>query len=235
MVNPAALLEQLAGFAATVAREADVTRVMHDLTERVTQLLGATGTGASLVRDMTLVFAASSTSAVADVEHVQEIDQAGPGLDALSREKAVTIRDLQAPDVTVRWPKYAAAGADAGVRAAVAIPMQAAGVVVAVLGVYDAAPREWSSSDVQAVQILSGMAAGLVLQAGELEHERRRAEQLQQALDSRVVIEQAKGMLAGANGVSVDDAFQLLRSYSREHNAKLHDVATAVVHLGLRP
>jgi PAS domain S-box-containing protein len=61
------------------------------------------------------------------------------------------------------------------------------------------------------------------------------AEQLQTALTTRVVIEQAKGMVAATRGIGVDDAFQVLRKHARDHNARLHDVAAAVVTLGLRP
>jgi PAS domain S-box-containing protein len=72
-------------------------------------------------------------------------------------------------------------------------------------------------------------------QEAALEQERAIAEQLRQALASRIVVEQAKGMLAATYGTSVEEAFQRLRRYARQHNAKIHDVATAVVNLGLRP
>ena len=72
-------------------------------------------------------------------------------------------------------------------------------------------------------------------QEAALEQQRATAEQLRQALGSRIIVEQAKGMLAATNGVSVEEAFQRLRRYARRHNAKIHDVAAAVVNLGLRP
>lgn len=72
-------------------------------------------------------------------------------------------------------------------------------------------------------------------QAAALEQERRTAEQLQQALDSRIVIEQAKGVLAATYGISVEDAFQRLRGYARTHNTKIQDAADSVVNRGLRP
>ena len=85
-----------------------------------------------------------------------------------------------------------------------------------------------------------GQQAGLVLAVGqaraELErHQQQRADQLEHALKSRVVIEQAKGIIAGQRGLSIDDAFQLLRKHARTHSADIHQVAAAVVNLGLRP
>ncbi len=79
------------------------------------------------------------------------------------------------------------------------------------------------------------MATSLVVNARELEQSRRVAEQLRHALDSRIVIEQAKGVIAQNRGISVEDAFGRLRSHSRKNNLKLHDVARAVVEGRLCP
>lgn len=68
-----------------------------------------------------------------------------------------------------------------------------------------------------------------------LGHARTTADQLQEALDSRVVIEQAKGVIAGERGISVDEAFNVIRSHARKRGAPMRDVANAIVHLGLRP
>jgi len=68
-----------------------------------------------------------------------------------------------------------------------------------------------------------------------VEEQRRTAEQLQEALDNRVVIEQAKGFVAATHGIGVDAAFTCLRDYARAHNATVREVAAAVVNLGLRP
>ncbi len=73
------------------------------------------------------------------------------------------------------------------------------------------------------------------MNASELEKSRRTAEQLQHALESRIVIEQAKGVLAGERKISMDRAFEILRKHARDQNGSLGSVAEAVVNLGLRP
>jgi len=79
------------------------------------------------------------------------------------------------------------------------------------------------------------MATSYVANASELERQQRITEQLERALESRIVIEQAKGIIAAERRVSVDRAFELLRGYARSHNADLRTTADAVVRLGLRP
>jgi AmiR/NasT family two-component response regulator len=79
------------------------------------------------------------------------------------------------------------------------------------------------------------VATGVAATARRCDEQRRTIDQLQGALDSRVVIEQAKGVISAERSVSVDEAFAVLRRHANDHNAKLHDVADAVVRLGLRP
>jgi AmiR/NasT family two-component response regulator len=88
---------------------------------------------------------------------------------------------------------------------------------------------------VRAARVLGDMAASYVANASDLEQSRRTTEQLREALESRIIIEQAKGMLASEYRISVDQAFVVLRDHSRRHGASLRGVAEAVVTLGLRP
>lgn len=84
------------------------------------------------------------------------------------------------------------------------------------------------------IGVFADMATAYLLRASELFEARQLAGQLQAALDSRVVIEQAKGIIASEYGVSVDEAFEMLREHSRLTNVKLGEVCRAVVHMGLR-
>ena len=95
--------------------------------------------------------------------------------------------------------------------------------------------RDWTADDLDAARILADMATSYVINASELDRQRRVNEQLKEALASRIVIEQAKGALAAERGISVDEAFEVLRRHARSHSMNLRKVADAVVTLGLRP
>jgi AmiR/NasT family two-component response regulator len=82
---------------------------------------------------------------------------------------------------------------------------------------------------------MANIASCYLVHASELGQERETSEQLRTALTSRIIIEQAKGVLAEARGITVDEAFAVLRKHSRDHNARIHDVAAAVVNLHMRP
>lgn len=103
------------------------------------------------------------------------------------------------------------------------------------LNLYADQPRQWSDDDLAAARVLADMATSYIVNASELERAQRTAEQLQEALDSRIVIEQAKGILAADGRLEMDQAYQVLRRHARNHSASLRSVAEAVVNLGLRP
>ena len=101
------------------------------------------------------------------------------------------------------------------------------------LNLYDDEPRQWDADDLRAAEVLAAMAAALIVNADRLDRARSTAQQLQRALDSRIVIEQAKGMLAARSGITVDEAFERLRSHARSHQASLRSVAEAIVEFRL--
>jgi AmiR/NasT family two-component response regulator len=106
---------------------------------------------------------------------------------------------------------------------------------IGALNLYDDSVRAWTTGDLQIAAVLADIATGYVVHASQLQKQRDLASHLQQALDSRIIIEQAKGVLANAYSTSVDEAFARLRRHARNHNARVSDVASAVVNLGLRP
>jgi AmiR/NasT family two-component response regulator len=114
------------------------------------------------------------------------------------------------------------------------MPLTAGTRRVGSLNIYQRHPRHWSDEDVHAVRSMADIATAYIVRAGELVQARVLAGQLEHALGSRVVIEQAKGVLSRDHGVSVDAAFDLLRSYSRRERRSLREVAHDVVHTGLR-
>ena len=228
------LLDALSGFARDLTGRGDAGDMLRDLTERATDALDLAGAAVTLVRAGEMSFAVSPSEVVADLERVQERHQAGPCAVAATTGHVITIRDLAEGRYADDWPEYTAHAQQVGIRAVAAIPMLADGEPLGVVDLYSAPPRDWNPHDLQAAVILVDIASSHLARAVELQQQRRTAEQLQRALDSRIVIEQAKGMLAAAHGISVDDAFKILRKHARDHNARLHDVAAAVVNLGMR-
>ncbi len=114
------------------------------------------------------------------------------------------------------------------------IPMELDGLRLGALNIYDSSPREWAEEDLAAARVFADMATSYLLNSSERERAQRIQAQLQEALASRVVIEQAKGMVAATYGISVDAAFERLRRHARNHNATVRNVSEAVVQLGLR-
>jgi GAF domain-containing protein len=133
-----------------------------------------------------------------------------------------------------RWPHYAATATELGIAGVAGIPMHDGDEVIGALNIYSSEPREWSDKDIAVAVVLADVATGYVLNAGKLHDQEQLSEQLQQALDSRVVIEQAKGITAQRRSITVDHAYQLMRGHARNNHASLRMVAEAIVGVGLQ-
>jgi GAF domain-containing protein len=131
---------------------------------------------------------------------------------------------------TRKWKEFTEVAATVGVVSMAAIPMRLGGVGLGVLDLYHGSQHRWTTEEVRLADRLARMAASY---AFELYRTRRTATQLQQALDSRIIIEQAKGMLAVRLGITTDAAFGQLRAHARDNNTPLRTVADAVVQRGL--
>lgn len=223
----------LSAFARTMAQKFEITDVLYDLTERVAEVIGLPSAGVSLLQDGTLRHAISLNATGAAIEVAQEKSQRGPCVDAARTMDVVTVTDLRAePD---RWPEVNRAARASGIFAVAGIPFSSGHKILGALNLYDTSPRQWSDTDLAQAGVLADMATSYVVHASQLQRERRTNEQLQQALDSRVVIEQAKGILANHHGVTVDQAFDRLRAHARSNNAPIRAVADAIINLDLRP
>lgn len=155
-----------------------------------------------------------------------------PSVDAYRIAEIVTIDDLRAQ--RDRWPIYTDCALGQGVLAVAAIPMCLNTQAIGALTVYSTTARRWSDDDLTASRVLADIATSYLINAAELAESHRTSQQLQQALDTRIVIEQAKGAIASQRQVPVDEAFEILRGHARNHNASLRSVATAVVDVGLK-
>jgi AmiR/NasT family two-component response regulator len=112
--------------------------------------------------------------------------------------------------------------------------MQLDDQIIGALNLYSSEPREWSDVDIAVARVLADVATSYVVNASKLRQQEQLSEQLQEALESRIIIEQAKGITAYKNAVSIDAAFQLMRRHARNNNASLRLVAEAIVAVGLQ-
>jgi hypothetical protein len=147
-------------------------------------------------------------------------------MDCYASGQPVSVADIA--DATERWPRFVPAARAAGFSSVHAIPMRAAGIVLGALGLFGSSPGELNKSDLLVGQTLTHIACVALLQ----EHAPTPASvmpQLRSALAGRVIIEQAKGFVREMLDVSVDEAFQLLRSYARAKNQRLTDVASRLM------
>jgi GAF domain-containing protein len=201
------------------------------LNERLVPILEIDGAGVSVTDDNgNLRFVTATSDDLVVVERAQEAAQEGPCADTLRSCSPTSANDLTTDE---RWPTYRPVALEAGFHAAAAVPLRSQEACIGSLDLYSAPTRIWNDDDIRIAALFSDMAASYLVNASDLARSERTREQLQEALNSRIIIEQAKGLIAGQSGVSVDDAYKLLRDYTRSHNARLHDVAHAVVRLGL--
>lgn len=230
--DPTLLLEVLEEFARKLGEPFEITDALHDLVRRVTQVLGVTGAGVSLVEHGDLRFVTADDERVSALERLEERHGVGPSVDATDAGELVVAGDLR--HERARWPDYVEEALAVGIESAVAVPLRAADVEGA-LTLYGTDPHAWTDAELQVARVLGDVVTSYVVNASRLDQQRRVIEQLTRALESRIVIEQAKGIIAAHRDVSIDEAFRILRKHANDHNAGLHPTANAVVSLGLRP
>jgi GAF domain-containing protein len=146
-----------------------------------------------------------------------------PCLECFRTGRPVTAADLTG--AAQRWPRFAQAAVQAGFRTVEALPMRLRDQVIGALNLFRAEPGSFDLADLRIAQALADVATIGLLHERNVRRRETVAEQLQAALNSRVVIEQAKGKLAERRGVDMDRAFTMLRDYARSTNQHLTDVA----------
>jgi GAF domain-containing protein len=213
----------------TLVDEFDLIEFLHMLTVRTAELVDASAVGLLLADHRgRLEFMAASDENVKLLELFQVQNDEGPCLDAFSTGQPVINADLR--EATTRWPRFAPHAAAAGYRSVHAFPLRLRGEVIGALNVFGSdVGSAFDDADAQIVQALADIAAIGLLQERAIRRGEILTEQLQGALNSRVVIEQAKGAVAQANRVDVDEAFTMIRAYTRRTNRRLSDVVQAIV------
>jgi GAF domain-containing protein len=229
-------LKTLSEFTRLLLAPCEVHTALHELAGRVTDVLGLAGSGVSLAHGDRLEFDAANGPTIAEVERTQERVQLGPCVTAFRTCEVVAVTDL--PTFHDWWPDYCDAAARAGITAVASLPMQlgeGCEQPVGVLDLYGNDQQAWTEEDLAAAEVMAEMATAHLINVSDRRRQVELAEQLQRALDSRVVIEQAKGVLVGKHQLTPDEAFDRIRRHARSHNANLTDIAEAVVGRGLDP
>src|SRR6266852_7585732 len=206
----------------------DVIDFLHVLTDRSVQLLDVSAAGLLLADprgELRVVAASSEAARLLELFQIQN-DQ-GPCLDCFRRGEPVSATDLAA--AAQRWPRFAPAARQAGFAAVQALPMRLREQVIGALNLFRVGSGAFAPADVRVGQALADVATISLLHERSMRHSDALNEQLQTALNSRVIIEQAKGKLAERLGVDMDQAFRLLRAQARNRNLRLSDLAQALV------
>lgn len=212
----------------TLVSDFDLVDVLTLLAHRCVDVLAVGATGLMLAApDGGLRVMASSSEAMRVLELFEVQSQQGPCLDCYRTGQPVVNQDLSAVDG--RWPRFAAEALAAGFRSVHALPMRLRGSVIGALNLFHIEPGEMRQADVDAAQALADVATITILQHRAALEAQALNEQLNYALNSRIVIEQAKGMVAEAAGLDMEQSFSQLRAHARNHNLRLADVARGVI------
>jgi GAF domain-containing protein len=234
MPNETLLVRTLVELADSLVDDFDVVELLSLLADRCVEVLGVSAAGVMLVApegDLRVV--ASSSDAMRVVELFELQADEGPCLDCFASGEAVLNQDLTGADG--RWSRFGPVAVNAGFRAAHALPMRVRGTVVGALNLFSRDDCVLSDENLVAGQALAAVATIAILQQRVVSEARVLNDQLNTALTSRVVIEQAKGVLSERTGLSMPAAFEAMRKYARDNNLRLADVARHVIDKSLAP
>jgi hypothetical protein len=223
-----AVSQAFVSIANALVSDCDTVDLHTLLTDLSANLLDVSSAGLLLAdADGVLRLAAASTEHTRNLElFLLQCDQ-GPCLDCFRDGVTISVADLSTEEA--RWPAFVPTALEAGFRSVYALPMHLGGTRLGTLGLFSYTARVLNDADLELGQAMADVASmALVATRNALEHVRLN-EQLQTALESRVVVEQAKGLLAQLGSVTMDGAFDALRRYARDHNERLSEVARRVV------
>ena len=222
------LARTLVELADTLVADFDVVEVLTLLTDGCIDVLDVGAAGLMLVApEGELRVMAASSEAMRVLELFELQSQEGPCLDCYRTGQPIVNQDLAT--VNGRWPRFAAEALAAGFHSVHALPMRLRGTVIGALNLLHIEPGEMRHADIAAAQAMADVATIAILQHRATLEAQVINEQLNHALTSRIVIEQAKGMVAERAGLHMEQAFSMLRDHARNHNLRLVDVARDVI------
>ena len=205
----------------------DQLELLRDLGESCIRILDADSAGVSVARGGDLHFVVATSE---DMELVEllEIDHSdGPTLEAFRDRRHVSAADLT--ESVDRWPRWAPRAIELGFRAVDAFPLRLRDDAVGALNVYATRPRQLGDRDLAVGTALADIATTGLLQARAIADEAHVTAQLQHALASRIVVEQAKGVIAERDRVDPTEAFERLRQHARSTSTPLNELARGII------
>ncbi|KQX65462.1 GAF and ANTAR domain-containing protein [Streptomyces sp. Root1310] len=227
-MNQQLLAKTFVELADNLVADFDLIDFLRLLTDRCVGMLDASAAGVLLAdRDGKLRVMAASNEHVRLLELFQLQNDEGPCLECFRTGTPVIIPDLTRE--ADRWPRFVTAAHRSGFEAVQALPMRLRDETVGALNLFRVAPGPFDPAGTLIAQALADVATISLLQQRSSQRSTVLNEQLQAALNSRVLIEQAKGKLAERQGIDMEEAFTALRGYARAHNRRLSDLARVFI------
>ncbi len=234
MTREADVVRSLVEMSDTLVDDYDVVDLLTGVADRCVSLLGMSAAGVMLASPAgSLGLVASSSEAMRLLELFELQAEEGPCLDAFRTGERVEQENLQAG--TGRWPLFSAAALEAGFQSAFALPLRLRDATIGAMNMLNDTRTPIGEPDLIVARAFADLATVSILQHRVSEEAQRVNEQLSSALTSRVVIEQAKGVISERAGIGLAEAFGRLRNYARFNGLRLTDVARAAVDGTLDP
>lgn len=222
------LVDTFIELADTMVGGYDVVELLYRLVTRSAEIFGAADAGILLPADDGSLEVVASTSERSQLISFLQLDaDQGPCVDAYRTGESATVTDIAA--IHRRWPDFAAAAGVMGYRWMHAMPLRLRDETIGSLNLFGDTPGSLSAEDATAARGLADIATIGILHERAFRESDVARRQLQHALDSRVVIEQAKGVLAHTHKIDMDEAFHRLRSQARSSRRPLSDIAREIV------
>ncbi|MDQ2788874.1 MAG: GAF and ANTAR domain-containing protein [Actinomycetota bacterium] len=217
------------GLADTLVTGYDMIDLLDRLVGYSVELLAADAAGIMLVDSLRTLHVVASSHEDADVMELMQLEaDQGPCVECFRTQMPVSVPDLA--DAVGRWPVFVAAVESRGAyRSVHALPLRLRGEAIGAMNLYHRLPGSLPEADLALGQALADVATIGILSERAIRHGEVVTEQLQTALNNRVIIEQAKGVLAQRGNLTMTASFDLLRRYARSRNALLSEVARQVV------
>jgi len=224
-------LQQLAKLAVVLPAHFDLEAVLGELTQNLTSLLGLSCSGITMSGDGRLHFVTAGSASQA-LARDHELQHACLCRSAYATDEVVRVTDVRVEPTL--WPEFSAIATELAVAGVAAIPMRIADQSIGSLNLYSAEPRVWTDADIELAGLLADVATCHLIDASRQYRQGPITEQLQEALESRIVIEQAKGITSDQQGITLDQAYQRIRRHARSRHTSLRLVSEAIVTVGLR-